>query len=119
MEDTNGVLFWVTVISLDKKVPFLKYGCSVNVSHNLDLYTSDEAGDCCDVILERSLESRMNYSYRPNIRTTHIVSFISIYCFGRYGASIKPSLGVTICYRNAFKLNYRYRTDQRIYHPTP
>ena len=72
-----------------------------NVSHNLDLYTSDDKParfNIPDVILE-IIESCMNYSYRPNIRTTHIASFIHQYIvLADTVLQLNPHYWVTICY---------------------
>lgn len=112
-------------ISLDKKgTHFLSMDMQWNVSHNLDIYTSDDKParfNIPDVVLEESLESRINYSYRPNIRTTHIVSFIHQYIvLADTVLQLNPHYwGNDLLNRNAFQLNYRYRSDQRDYHPYP
>lgn len=112
-------------ISLDRKGKhFMSMDMQWNVSHNLDVFTSEDKParfNIPDIILEKSLESRINYSYRPNIRTIHNISVVHEYTvLADTVLRMNPHYwGNELLSRNAFKLNYRYRLDQRDYHPYP
>ncbi len=120
-----GIFLGYRDISLDRKGKhFISMDVQWNVSHNLDIYTCNDKParyNIPDVILEKSLESKINYSHRPNVRTIHNVSFMYEYTLlaDTVLALNKHYWGSDLLNRNAFKLNYRYRLDQRDYHPYP
>jgi outer membrane protein assembly factor BamA len=120
-----GVFLGYRDISLDREGKhFLSMDVQGNFSHNLDIFTGEDKParyNLPDVILEKSLDTRINYTFRPNIRTLHHLSFMHEYSMlADTVLKINPHYwGNDRLQRNAFRLNYRYRLDQRDYHPYP
>ncbi|MDY0358888.1 MAG: POTRA domain-containing protein [Bacteroidales bacterium] len=120
-----GVFLGYRDISLDREGKhFMSVDLQGNVSRNLDIYTGEDKParfNMPGVILEKSVDTRINYTYRPDIRTMHNISLMHEFTMlADTVLKINPHYwGNDQLRRNAFRLNYRYRLDQRDYHPYP
>ena len=112
-------------ISLDREGKhFISLDVQGNISHNIDAFSRDNKParfNIPGIILESKVESKVNYSYRPDIRTIHNITFF--HEFTKLADTVlllNPNYwGDNKTQRNAFRLNYYYRLDQRDYHPYP
>jgi len=120
-----GVFLGYRDISLDRQGKhFMSVDLQGNISHNLDIFTQNDKParfNIRDIYLEKTIDTRINYTYRPDIRSIHNVSLMHEYTLL---ADTVLSLnrhywGNDQLKRNAFRLNYRYRLDHRDYHPYP
>lgn len=112
-------------IALDRNHKhYMGISVSANASHHLDVSTVNDKPrreNIPDVMLKTEVESRVNYYYRPNIRTTHNVAFYHVYTqLADTVLRMNPHYwGSDNTLRNAFRLNYWYTHDERDYHPYP
>lgn len=120
-----GIFLGYRDISLDRQGKhFMSLDLQANISHNLDIFTQEDKParyNIRDIFLEKTIDTRINYSYRPDIRSIHNVSFAHEFTMlADTVLSLNPDYwGNDQLRRNAFRLNYRYRLDHRDYHPYP
>lgn len=120
-----GVFLGYRDISLGRQGKhFMSMDLQGNVSHNLDIITKKDKParfNIPDIILEKTVDTRINYSFRPDIRTIHNISFMHEFTIlADTVLKLNPHYwGNDKLQRNAFRLNYKYRLDQRDYHPYP
>lgn len=120
-----GVFLGYRDISLDRQGKhFMSMDLQGNFSHNLDIFTIEDKParfNIPDIMLEKKVNTRINYSYRPNIRTIHNISFMHEFTIlADTVLKLNPHYwGNDRLQRNAFRLHYRYRLDERDYHRYP
>lgn len=103
---------------------YIGFDTEWNSSHNIDAFTLDNEParfNIRGITLENKWETRFNYYYRRSARESHNVNFYyELTHLADTVLQLNPHYWGTLdTKRNAFRLQYDYKRDQRDYHPYP